>query len=54
MQEQENSKNQEVQDNHTMTKLQDVFNLAHDQALLTKSMPPSVPIRGYLDLTCGY
>ena len=32
MQEQENSKNQEVQDNHTMTKLQDVFNLAHDQA----------------------
>ena len=32
MQEQKNSKNQEVQDNHTMTKLQDVFNLAHDQA----------------------
>ena len=30
--EQENSKKQEVADNVAMTKLQDVFNLAHDQA----------------------
>ena len=32
MQELENSKKQEVADNVAMTKLQDVFNLAHDQA----------------------
>lgn len=38
MQDQEESKNQEIQekqkqeDNGAMTKLQDVFNLAHDQA----------------------
>ena len=60
MQDQENIKNQEEQenqpkeDNGAMTKLQDVFNLAHDQAHPDKIDAVIAPILGCPEPICGY